>query len=70
MGHGIVELVENLFGPKGEDLEKDILFVLEVEVDGAVGDTGFPSDLSHGGLVVALLRKDGDGCFNNKMVFI
>jgi len=39
-----------------EDGDEHVLLVLEGEVDGAVGDAGPPSDVGHGGPVVAAAR--------------
>ena len=75
--HGVVALVDrlpeavkNLFGLVIEKLNQNIVLVFEIEIDGAVGDTGFPGYLGNGGLKKSLLGKYLDGRFQDTLIFV
>ena len=64
------EAVKNLFGSVVKKMNQDIVFVLEIKIDGTIGHTGFPGNLGNGRLVKTLARKDFYGCFKDKMVLV
>jgi hypothetical protein len=64
------EAIKNLFGSVVKKMNQDIVFVLEIKIDGTIGHPGFPGNLCNGRLVKTLVRKDFYGCFKDKMVFI
>ena len=45
--HLFPETAENLFGLMIEKLNQNIIFIFEIEIDGAVSHTGFFGDLSN-----------------------
>jgi len=57
----LLEAGENLLGLIGEELDEDVVLVLEIEIDSAVGDPGLPGDLRYRRLVEAPLGEDLDG---------
>ena len=64
------KLIKNLFCPVVEKLHQNIVFVLEIQVDGTVGHAGLPGDLGNGRLVESLAGKDRYGCLQDNMVLI
>jgi hypothetical protein len=53
-----------------EKIEQYIGFILEVYIDGAIGDTGFTGNLRNGCFIVPLFRKDFYGSIEDLMIFI
>ena len=64
------EAVEHLFGLVVEKLDQNVVLVLEVEIDGAVGNTGLARDLGDGGLEKSLLGKYLDGRLKDALIFV
>src|SRR5262249_24581877 len=52
-----------------EDRNQDIVFILEVEVDRPVGDTGLARDVSHFGVEESVARKDFYSAAQDGVVF-
>ena len=42
------EPLEDLFGFVLKKIDQDVIFIFEVQVNGAIRNTGFPGDLSNG----------------------
>jgi hypothetical protein len=68
--HLFSEATENLLVLIIEKLNQDIVFVLEIEIDGAIRHTGFFGNLGNGGLKETVLGEYLDCRFEYAMVFI
>jgi hypothetical protein len=68
--HLFPEAPENLLGLVIEELNQDIIFVLEIEIDGAIRHTGFFGNLGNGGLKETVFGEYFDCRFQYAMVFI
>jgi hypothetical protein len=66
----LTEGFKNLFGPKTEKLNQDVVFIFEIQVDSAVGDPGFFCNLGNGRLVKSLSGKNLNRCLKNLMIFM
>ena len=67
---GGAKSVKNLLGPVVEKLHQNIVFILEIEIDGAIGNAGLSGDLGNGRLVKPLTGKYLDGRFQDTMILI
>lgn len=67
---GGAKSIKNLLGPVVEELYQNIVFILEIEIDGAVGHAGLSGDLGNGRLVKALAGKDFYSCLQDEMILI
>ena len=66
----IPETFENLPCFVFVKLNQDVIFVLEIEIDGAIRHTGFFGNLGNGGLKETVLGEYLDCRFEYAMVFI
>ena len=64
------KLKRNYLGFEIEKIEQNIVFILKIEIDGAVRDTRFPRDLRNGRLKKTLFGKHLDSRFKDAPVFI
>jgi hypothetical protein len=51
-------------------LDQNIVFILEIKIDGAVGDAGFFGNLGNGRLMKSLSGKNLNRCLKNLMIFV
>jgi hypothetical protein len=51
-------------------LDQNIVFILEIKIDGAVGDAGFFCNLGNGRLVKSLSGKNLDSRFKDLVIFM
>jgi hypothetical protein len=49
---------------------EDIFLAFEVEIDGAVGDSGFACDVGNFGIEVTIVREDTSGGAEDGLAFI
>ena len=68
--HGLFESIEHLFGFVAEKLYQYVVFVFEVEIDGAIRNPGFSCDLGYRWLMESQIRKYFHGGFEDTFVFI
>jgi hypothetical protein len=64
------EALENLLGLVAEKLDQNIVFILEVEVDGPIGHSGFFGDFGNRRMSVSILGKYLDGGIENQMILV
>ncbi len=68
--HRFPETGKNLFGFVGEKLNQNIVFVLEIQINGSIRNTGFASDLRNGCLMKTLFCKNAYGRLQYPVVFL
>ena len=68
--HLFPETGKNLFGLIGEKLNQNIIFVLEIQINGSIRNTGFPRDLRNGCLMKTLFCKNAYGRLQYPVVFL
>jgi len=61
---------ENLAGFEIEKMDQNVVFIFKVKIYGPIGHARRFSDLGYGRLVETGLGKDGNGSFQNAMVFV
>jgi hypothetical protein len=65
-----LEALKHLPGLVAENLHQDVALVLEIKVNGSIGNAGFPGDLGNGGLVESIVGKDLYGGFQNAVILV
>ena len=68
--HLRTETIKYLLGFIIEKLDQNIVFILEIKIDGAVGDAGFFGNLGNGRLMKSLSGKNLDSRFKNLVIFM
>jgi len=68
--HLFSETPENLLGLVVEELNQNIIFIFEIQIDGSISHTGFLGDLRNGRLKETVLGKYLDRRLEYPMVFI
>ena len=68
--YGFFESIEHLFGFVAEKLNQYVVFVFEVEIDGAIRNSGLSCDLRYRRLMESQIRKYFHGGFEDTFVFI
>jgi hypothetical protein len=68
--HLILESIKDPPGFIAEKIEKNIGFIFEINIDGAVRYTGGLGDLRNGRLMVSLFRKHFDSGIKDLVVFV
>lgn len=76
-GHGIKAFPETcdsaceyLARLVGYEPVADIVFVLEIEVEGTLADAGFPDDIGYRGLAEALCGEELERCFEQRILLL
>jgi hypothetical protein len=66
----LLEALKDLFGLVAEKLHQDVALVLEIKVNGSIGDAGFPGDLGNGGLMKPVAGENLYGGFQNAVILV
>jgi hypothetical protein len=64
------ETIKYLLGFIIKKLDQNIVFILEIQINGAVGDPGFFGNLGNGRLVKSLSGKNLNRRLKNLMIFM
>ena len=64
------ETIKYLLGFIIEKLDQNIVFIFEIQIDGAVGDPGYFGNLGNGRLMKSMSGKNLNSRFKNLVIFI
>jgi hypothetical protein len=62
--------IKNQLGFVAEEIDQNVIFIFEIEINGTVGHSGFLGDLGHGRLVKSLLGKHFYRSFQDPVVLV